>query len=115
MLALWVGVGLLTGAGGTVTPVIEINYSGHDGKKRKQQHEYAYDDYAKRKHELEAIIAKAIKTVDPDVDTSAEVLEAIDNAPVAVLQSISNVVLEYRKLIQLKLDEDVAIAMLMIQ
>lgn len=100
-------------------PIDDTDYSGHDGKKRKQQHEYAYDDYAKRKRELEAIIAKAVKTVDPETDTSAEVLEAVDSAPATVLQSISNVVLEYRKLIarldQFKLDEDVAIAMLLLQ
>jgi hypothetical protein len=110
---------IIFGQSGTllsITPALDdVDWSGHDGKKRKQQHEYAYDDYAKRKHELEAIIAKAVKTVDPETDTSAEVLDAIDNAPKQALQSISNVVLEYRKLIQLKLDEDIVFAMMLLQ
>lgn len=115
MYALWFNLGILTGAGGASVPVIDIDYSGHDGKPRKQQHEYAQDDYQKRKRELETIIAKAVKSVEPDIDTSDDFIEAIDNAPMRALQSISSVVLEYRKLIQLKLDEDVAIAMLLLQ
>ena len=110
---------IIFGQSGTLLSITsaidDVDWSGHDGKKRKQQHEYAYDEYAKRKHELEAIIAKAIKSVEPDIDTSDEIIDAIDNAPKQALQSISSVVLEYRKLIQLKLDEDIVFAMMLLQ
>ena len=128
MLALWVGVGLLTGAGNASQPVIiQDDYSGHDGKSRKQQHEYAHDAYLKRKHEIEAALAKAVKKFEPDAMSDGELLQVLDNAPKRTLQSVSNMVTEYRKLLwgydeaqtlsakAYADDEELAIVMMMLQ
>ena len=127
MLALWVGVGLLTGAGGTVSPHIVDDYSGHDGKPRKQQHEYAADYNLKRKREIEAALAKAVKKFEPDAMSDGELLQVLDTAPKRSLQKLSNMVTEYRKLLRgydeaqtlsakaFADDEELAIVMMMLQ
>lgn len=105
-----------------VVPVMPlIDYSGHDGKPRKQQHEYSYERYAERKRELEEIIAKAVKSVARALETDDDLIQALDDTPKPLLQSISNVVLEYRKLIQahdlqrMQDDYEMAIVMMMLQ
>ena len=112
-------LGIVGNDASSIPTVIIDDFSGHDGKPRKQQHEYAHDAYLKRKREIEAALAKAVKTFEPDVLDDAELLQVLDDAPKRTLQSVSNMVTEYRKLIarldQLKLDEDVAIAMMLFQ
>ena len=110
-----------------IVPVYEQDWSGHDGKKRKQQHEYAHDAYLKRKREIEAALSKAVKKFEPEVLDDAELLQVLDTAPKRSLQKLSNMVTEYRKLLRgydeaqtlsakaFANDEELAIVMMMLQ
>lgn len=110
-----------------IVPVYEQDWSGHDGKPRKQQHEYAADYNLKRKREIEAALSKAVKKFEPEVLDDAELLQVLDNAPKRTLQSVSNMVTEYRKLLRgydeaqtlsakaFADDEELAIVMMMMQ
>jgi len=98
----------IVGDDAQIVPVIVDQTDYHDGFKRKTQHEYAREHELKRKAELEASIARAVETV------------SATEKPQSVKKTVlTSLVKEYRNLLaalnQIKQDEDIVFAMMLLQ